>query len=251
MEELIELIQSGDLTNNQILTRVTTLHNQNCDEVNDLLDKIEALEAQATLNQLATLELKDKLNNAVAKCAKQAKSIEIIEREGKKAVAHAKEFQNRMVIAEAKVKVLEKEMVEFKRQKLRIKRLTAANQSHQKGRTVIKKNMRKIKDELEEMCRENAKLRITGHKHVGKYGFSIYPVKVSAGTAERQIGLIAQHEAGAMKVITRHPETGVLNQPPSHTFKFNKVEAEWINSFFDVCDANDHRYTSEILRLVN
>ena len=114
----------------------------------------------------------------------------------------------------------------------------------------MKKQLKETKDRLALMCRENAKLRMTGHKSVGKYNFTIFPVKVHAkDTGERKVGLCVYNNDGTMKVLTRNTN-GEIEQPKSHNFRFNVEENEFMNNFFDVSEAHDNRFDDAVLQLV-
>ena len=250
MQELIELIQSGDLTNNGILQRLTTLHNTNCEEMDEAISQIEQLEAQATLNQIATLELKSKLTATEEAINAKNIAIKIIEQKGLEAVAYAQDFQNKLTVAESQLKLMNQHKADLKKLKPRIKRLASANEAHQKYRKAAIPKLRATEDRLALMHRENAKLRLTGHKKVGKYSFTIFPVKVNTEHKDRKVGLVVYNQEGAMKVLTRNSLDGGITQPKSHNFKFNIEEDTWINSFFDVADAHDNRFDDAVLQLV-
>lgn len=66
MQNIIDMIQNGDITNNQLLQKLTTLHNDNCDEVDGLQTllslKDKALEEQSYIlvKQNEALQVQDK-----------------------------------------------------------------------------------------------------------------------------------------------------------------------------------------------
>jgi myosin heavy subunit len=250
-QELINSILAGELSPTQIAQRVAQLHDKNVEETDAMMDRIEALEEVEALQQSTIKDIKERFSKAVQKCGEQDFRIKVLEKEGKKAIAQAKAYMNDLTIVNAKLKLTETDQKEVKRLKTRMKRLTAANQSHQKGRKVIKQRIADLKEQLSLMQRENAKLRMTGHKQVGKYNFTIFPVKVDTEVGDRKVGLAVYNNEGAMKVLTRSSVDGEIVQPKSHHFRFDKDTSEWIHNFFDVADAHEHKFTDPLLRLVN
>lgn len=250
MQELIEMIQSGDLTNNQILQRITKIHNTNCEEMDEAISQIEQLEAQATLNKVTILELHQKLNAAQGKIKVQTNSITVIEKNALEAVNYAQDFQNKLNLADIKLAQLNQYKAEAKKLKPRIKRLSEANAAHQKGRPILKAKAKNLQTRLDKMYLENAKLRMTGHKKVGKYSFTIFPVRVNTEHAQNRVGLVVYNEEGAMKVLTRSALSGEIIQPKSHNFKFKEEETTWINDFFNIADAHEHRFADPVLQFV-
>jgi hypothetical protein len=250
MQELIELIQSGDLTNNQVLQRVTEIHNTNVEETDAMFDRIEELESTETINRLVTLELKAKLVESEKLSEARKQAIPVIEEQALISVAYAQDLENKLMVKAKQLKDFNLLKGDAKKLKPRIQRLSEANKAHQKYRKIIKPQMKELNIKYDQMCRENAKLRMTGHKAVGKYNFTIFPVKVaSKTTTERRVGLCVYNSDGTMKVLTRDIE-GNIEQPKSHTFRFNQEESTWINHFFDVTEAHDNRFDDAVLRLV-
>ncbi len=222
MQTLINSIQSGNLTTNQILEQLTTLHNNNCDEVDAYIDRIKALELKETnlINHLSKMTVNRNL------------------------------FQNKLTVADAQLKFLNQYKAENKKLKPRAIRLRESNAQYLLRNETLQKTLKTTELTVLALERENAKLRITGHKTVGKYEFTIFPVKVSTNeTNIRKVALCIYTAEGCMKILTRGINGDIL-QPKSHNFKFNQEELKFMNDFFDVAEAHNNRFDDAVLRLV-
>lgn len=249
MHELIELIQSGDINNNQILHRVATAHNQNCDELDEAMNQIEALEGKDTLNQLVILELKEKLTKAVDKCALLRKEADVNKSKAVEMAHLAQDFQNKLAVKQLQVSEIKQVKAEMKKLRPQVKRLKKANTNATKRNIRHLQEKKDLKLARDKALLECAKLTMTGYKKVGKYVFSIFPVKVVTEEAEGRIGLMVKDNQGCMKVLTR-TNTGELVQPKSHHFRFNQEEADYIDQVFTLIEKGNHVFTNELLKFV-
>lgn len=249
MQELINLIQSGDLTNNQILQRITTIHDQNCDETDEAIECISALEAKDTLNQIVILELKSKLEQEQNKLIAQTKELEKGLAKETEMAQLAQKFQNKLAITQLEVQTFKQMKADNKKLKPQVKRLKQANTNAAKRNIKHMQEKKAFRLQRDRALLECAKITMTGFKKVGKYTFSLFPVKVVTEDGGAKIGLSVANDNGCLKVLTR-TDTGEVIQPKSHNFKFNQTECGYIDEVFDLIEKGNHVFTNELLRFV-
>jgi molybdopterin/thiamine biosynthesis adenylyltransferase len=236
MQNLINKIQDGELSQKQLITELVKFNEQTIEEYEAACDVVDN-------NQV-------EISNLKKQAVTREKNIQTLKDEVLKAVSFAKKFESENII--------------FKAENKEIKQLRSENKSlkNSKAKAIDRsKNQITRIESLTKDCREYrakiavknsdiARLRLTGAKVIGGYSFTIFPSKVSGGDDKgEKVVLLAHNGTGAFKAVTF--DDGEVAQPKSHTFKFNDEQESFIESFDRIAKADKYQFTDRVLAMIN
>ena len=239
MQNIINKIQSGELSQIQLINELVKYNDQTINEYEDACTVVDNNQ-----EQIKKLEADAKLKSSYA---------DKIKSEALKAVDYAKALESKNIILSAE----NKEVKQLRNENKSFRKLKAKHIETSKKQIVIiealKKDCRDYRAEITTKKSDIARLRLTGMKTIGEYSFTIFPspTKIAEnGKIEKQVNLVAMDKKGNMKVIGVNSE-GVVTQPKSHNFKFKDEHVDYITSFDRVARADKYQYTDRVLQLVN
>lgn len=236
MQNIIDKIQTGDMTDNQLLAMLTAYHEKACDEYDEACTVVEN-------NQL-------EINKLEANARQREENIKTIEKNALKAVDYARTLESDNSRLKAGSKELKGLRADNKKLKAQTKRQAEANKKAiGRAESLTKQWVDQCK-QVSSLKSDVARLRLTGQKDMGKYSFSIFPSKISGdGSNKKIVCLMAHDRKGCMKAVTI--EDGEVVQPRSHTFKFDEEQEGFIHDFTRIAEEDGHQFTDRVLSLVN
>ncbi len=239
MQNIIEKIQSGELSQKQLIAELVAYENNTVDEYNAVVDIAEQHQAQITALEKAA--------------AAREEDIKVIANEGLKAVSYSKtlESENLRLKADNKdIKLLRNENKALK--KLKAKHIETAKKQQVRIDSLLK-DCRDYRNEIKHNRSDIARLRLTGWKSMGKYAFTIFPSRTNvedAGSTEKQVNLVIMDKIGNMKILGVNKD-GIVTQPRSHNFKLEDEHIDFVTGFDRIAREDGYTFSDRVLQLVN
>ena len=236
MQNIIDKILSGELSQKQLIEELVAFNESTVNEYNEACEVVEN-------NQMA-------INKLEATGRQREDNIKTIEKNALLAVDYARTLESDNAILKQSNKEAKALKAENKKLKAQTKRQAESNKKATARGESLTKQFVALNKEISVLKSDRARLRLTGHKEIGKYAFSIFPTKVHPGVSdERKIVLLAHDTNGCFKSVTF--ENGEVHQARSHAFKFNQEQKDFIEGFDAVAKADKYQFTDRVLSLVN
>jgi hypothetical protein len=236
MQSIINKILSGELSQKDLISELVTFNDDTLNEYDAACDVVEN-------NQKAITKLE-------ADARQREGNIKTIEKNALLAVDYARTLESDNTILKQNNKEAKALKAENKKLKAQTKRQAESNKKATARGESLTKQFVSLNKEISVLKSDRARLRLTGHKEIGKYAFSVFPTKVHPGVSdERKIVLLAHDTKGCFKSVTC--ENGEIHQARSHAFKFNKEQKDFIEGFDAVAKADKYQFTDRVLSLVN
>jgi len=239
MQNIIDKIQSGELSQVQLIDRLVTYHSTPLNEYDEACDVVEN-------NQLEIKKLE-------AKASARDLDIKAIAKEGLNAVKYAKTLESENI----RLKADSKEIKQLRNDNKSLKKLKVKHAESSKKQIAriesLTKDCREYREQIAVNKSDIARLRLTGFKEMGKYNFTIFPSKTNiseSGQVEKQVNLVIMDKAGNMKILGVNKD-GIITQPRSHNFKLEDEHIDFITSFDRIAKADKYQFTDRVLQMVN
>jgi len=239
MQNIINKIQSGELSQVQLIDRLVTYHSTTLNEYDEACDVVEN-------NQ-------EEIKKLEADKTRLEHNIKLIADQGLKAVAYTAKLESENI----RLKADSKEIKQLRNDNKSLKKLKVKHAESSKKQMAriesLTKDCRDYRKEIAINKSDIARLRLTGFKEIGKYNFTIFPSKTNiteGGKIEKQVNLVIMDKAGNMKILGVNQE-GVVTQPRSHNFKLEDEHVDFITSFDRIARDDGYQFTDRVLKLVN
>ncbi|MDB4261431.1 hypothetical protein N9878_01050 [bacterium] len=236
MQDIINKILSGELSQKQLIQELVEHNEQTATEYDEAVTVVEN-------NQL-------EINKLEATARKREDNIKTIEKNALVAVDYARSLESKNIILQQGNKELKALKADNKKLKAQTKRQAEANKKAISRAESLTNDCKEYRKDIAQNKSDIARLRLTGAKAVGNVTFHIFPSKVSGGdNNEKRIALMAHDNKGAMKCVT--VEDGEVVQAKSTNFRFSKEQEAFITGFDSVAKEDDYKFTDRVLSLVN
>lgn len=235
MQTIINKILAGELNQKQLVEALVDYNDKTIAEYDEACDVVDN-------NQL-------QINKLEATARQREDNIKTIEKNALVAVDYARKLESdnaRLMAGNKELKALK---AENKKLKAQTKRQAEANKKAITRNESLTKEYKRLNKEVAVHKSDIARLRLTGHKEIGKYAFSIFPCKISDESNIKKVVLIASDKSGNMKCVT--VDNGEVVQPRSHNFKFDAEQESFIRDFDSIAEADGYQFTDRVLSLIN
>ena len=239
MQNIINKIQSGELSQVQLIDELVTYHSATLNEYDEACDVVENNQGE--------------IKKLEADKARLERNIKLIADEGLKAVAYTATLESENI----RLKADSKEIKQLRNDNKSLKKLKVKHAESSKKQMAriesLTKDCRDYRKEVAINKSDIARLRLTGFKEMGKYNFTIFPSKTNiteGGKIEKQVNLVIMDKSGNMKILGVNKD-GIVTQPRSHNFKLEDEHVDFITSFDRIARDDGYQFTDRVLKLVN
>jgi len=239
MQNIINKIQSGELSQVQLIDRLVTYHSTTLNEYDEACDVVENNQEEIKLlrSQIKQLETENtKIKVDALEKAKHALSVgsEILRLKSDNKILKRSENENKAL------------------KKLKAKHIENAKQAKIKNDSLIR-DCKDYRGQIAKQRSDIARLRLTGCKDVDNYSFTLFPSKIKVGEngkTDQRINLVVMDNVGNMKIVGVN-DSGEVAIPACNDFKLNDAQTDFITSFDRIAKADKYQFTDRVLSMVN
>ena len=239
MQKIIDAIQSGELSQKQLIEGLVQYNDKTNAEHDEACDVVEN-------NQAVIQKLEAEKRQLIAENAK-------IKVEALATAKHATSVGSEMLRLKSDNKILkplQKENSSLK--KLKAKHIEGAKQLRIKNDSLIR-DCKDYRAQIAKNQSDIARLRITGFKDVDNYSFTLFPSKIKVeenGEINQRINLVLMDNVGNMKIVGVNSD-GEVAIPECNDFELNEAQTDFITSFDRIAKADKNQFTDRVLAMVN